>query len=121
MDRDEVLRVLRALDNAGVAYVLIGAMAMDLHGMVRATEHMDLLVRAGRRNIERIQIALRDLYEGDPSVEEIRADDLLGNYPAVRYYPPSGDLHFDLISKLGEMATFESVEAEIKEVQGIRV
>ena len=40
---------------------------------------------------------------------------------AVRYYPPSGDLYFGLMTRLGEMATFESVEAETKDVQGIRV
>ncbi len=121
MDRDEVLRVLRTLEDAGVDYVLIGAMAMGLHGVVRATEGMDLLLLADRANIERVRSALREAYSGDASVEDIRSSDLLGDYPAVRYFPPSGDLYLDLLTKLGDMATFESVEAETMVVEGIRV
>jgi hypothetical protein len=64
---------------------------------------------------------LRAAYSGDPTVDEISADDLLGDYPAVRYYPPSGDLYFDVMTRLGEVASFDTVAAETKEVEGIRV
>ena len=37
MDRDEIMRVLRAFESAGLEYVLIGAAAMAFHGLVRAT------------------------------------------------------------------------------------
>lgn len=47
--------------------------------------------------------------------------DLLGDYPAVRYYPPSGDLYFDVMTRLGELADFDSVAQESREVDGIRV
>ena len=94
---------------------------MGLHGVVRATEGMDLLLLADRANIERVRSALREAYSGDASVEDIRSSDLLGDYPAVRYFPPSGDLYLDLLTKLGDMATFESVEAETMVVEGIRV
>lgn len=121
MDRDEMLRVLRAFDAAGLEYVLIGATAMAFHGVVRATEDVDLFVRATPENVERLRVAFRSAYAGDPHIEEIRAEDLLGEYPSVRYYPPSGDLFFDVLTRLGEAARFETVEAEIKEVDGIRV
>src|ERR1043165_1342349 len=42
--------------------------------------------------------------------------DLLGEYPAVRYYPPSGDLYFDILTRLGEMVSYESVERERKDL-----
>jgi hypothetical protein len=45
----------------------------------------------------------------------------LGDYPAVRYYPPRGDLYLDVMTRLGEMASFDSVEAEFKEIDGVRV
>jgi len=48
-------------------------------------------------------------------------DELLGDYPAVRYYPPSGDLYFDVMTRLGEFASYETVAAEIKDVEGIGV
>jgi hypothetical protein len=39
----------------------------------------------------------------------------------VRYYPPSGDLYFDILTRLGEVASFDTVEAETKEIEGARV
>jgi hypothetical protein len=45
----------------------------------------------------------------------------LGEYPAVRYYPPSGDLYFDVMTRLGDAASFDTVESEVMEVEGIRV
>ncbi len=121
MDRDELLRVLKAFESEDLHYVLIGATAMGFQGLVRATEDVDLLIRATGSNVERLRRALRSVYGDDPSIEEIRANDLMGDYPAVRYYPPSGDLFFDLMTRLGEAADFHSVESEIKEVEGIRV
>jgi len=108
MDRDEMLRVLRAFDREGLDYVLIGAAAMGLHGVVRATEDLDLFIKATADNVDRLKRAFQ-------------AEDLLGDYPAVRYYPPSGDLYFDVMTRLGEAASFETVAQENKEVEGIRV
>jgi hypothetical protein len=121
VDRDEILRVLRAFDDAGLEYVLIGATAMGVHGLIRATEDVDLFVKATADNIERLRIALSSAYDGDPNIRDISTDDLLGDYPAVRYYPPSGDLYFDILTRLGEMVTFEGIERERKEVAGTKV
>jgi len=121
MDRDEMLRVLRAFEVEGLEYVLIGATAMGFHGLVRATEDVDLFVRATPENVDRLRRAFRAAYANDPNVDEIRAEDLLGDYPSLRYYPPSGDLYFDVMTRLGEAASFDTVEAEIKQVEGIRV
>lgn len=121
MDRDEILRVLQAFESAGVRYVLIGATAMGFHGVVRATEDLDMFIQASADNIERLRAALRSVYQSDPSIDEISSKDLLGEYPAVRYYPPTGDLYFDILTRLGEMASFDSIESEVKVVDGTRV
>jgi hypothetical protein len=121
VDRDEILRVLRAFEASGLEYVLIGATAMGFHGLVRATEDLDLLIRATAENVERLRVALRASYDNDPHIEEITATDLLGEYPAVRYYPPTGDLYFDVLTRLGEAAKFETVEAETRHFEGTRV
>ena len=84
MDRDELVRVLKAFEAAGLEYVLIGATAMGFHGLVRATEDVDLFIRATPENVERLREGLRSAYGGDPHIDDIRAADLLGEYPAVR-------------------------------------
>ena len=121
MDRDELLRILSAFESEGLEYVLIGATAMGFHGLIRATEDVDLLLKASPENVRRLRLSFRDAYGEDPCIDEIRESDLLGDYPAVRYYPPSGDLFVDIMTRLGEVASFDTVEAEDKEVEGIRV
>ena len=121
MERDELLRVLREFESEGLEYVLIGATAMGFQGLIRATEDVDLLMKATPENVRRLRRAFRASYGEDPTIDEIREADLLGDYPVVRYYPPSGDLFFDIMTRLGEVASFDTVEAEVKEVEGIRV
>lgn len=116
-----MLRVLRAFEQEGLEYVLVGAAAMGFHGLVRATEDLDLLIRATPANVERLKRAFRAAYDDDPSVDEMSSTDLLGEYPVLRYYPPSGDLFFDVMTRLGEAASFETVAAETKEIEDVRV
>ena len=121
MDPDEIMRVLREFEAAGLEYVLIGAAAMGFHGLVRVTEDVDLFIRATPENVEKLKAALRAAYDGDSHVSEISSADLLGEYPAIRYYPPTGDLYFDVLTRLGEAASFETVDAEIKDIDGTSV
>jgi uncharacterized protein YdcH (DUF465 family) len=88
---------------------------------VRATEDLDLFIRPTPENVERLRRALREAYDGDPHIEEISTSDLLGEYPAIRYSPPTGDLYFDVLTRLGEASRFETVDAEIKEFEGTHV
>ena len=121
MDRDELLRALRAFEDQRLEYVLIGATAMGFHGLVRATEDVDLLIRPTPENVERLRRALQGAYPGDPCIEDISTEDLLGEYPAVRYYPLNGELFFDILTRLGNAASYETVQSEVKEVEGVRV
>lgn len=120
MNRDELIRVFRALEQAGVEYVLVGGAALGMHGIIRGTEDVDLLIKASRENVQRIASALRSVYQDDPSIEGIRADDLLGDCPVVRYCAPSGKLCLDLIAGISEKETFESVDAETMEYREVR-
>ncbi len=94
---------------------------MGVHGVVRGTEDVDLLLKATAENIRRLRDALAAAYPGDPGVQQIRSGDLLGEYPAVRFGPADSDLYLDLLTKLGEFASFDSVEAVTTMVEGVRV
>ncbi len=72
------MRALRAFESAGLEYVPIGAAAMGFHGLVRASEDLDLFIRATPENIEKLRSAFRTAYEGDPNISEISSHDLLG-------------------------------------------
>lgn len=115
------MRVLREFEAAGLEYVLIGAAAMGFHGLVRATQDLDLFIRPTPQNIEKLRAALRVAYQNDPSIDEISSADLLGDYPTVRYVPPTGDLYLDVMTRLGEVASFETIDAEVKDVDGTQV
>jgi hypothetical protein len=39
----------------------------------------------------------------------------------VRYVPPTGDLYFDVMTRLDGVASFETIEAEVKEVDGTQI
>jgi hypothetical protein len=46
---------------------------------------------------------------------------LCGDYPAVRYGPPTGRFYLDLLTRLGEATRYADLEVEEKEVGGVRV
>lgn len=117
---DDALRVIASLNDAGVDYAVVGGVALAIHGLVRATEDLDLFVRPDPRNIERLRQALRTIWS-DPEIERITAEDLCGEYPAVRYGPPEGTLYLDILTRLGEATRFSDLEVETKELGGVNV
>lgn len=117
---DDALRVIASLAEAGVEYVVIGGVAMNLHGLARATEDLDVFIRPDPANVERLRAALRAVWD-DPSIDEITAEDLCGDYPAVRYGPPTGDFYLDILTRLGEATSYEDLEIQEKDVEGVSV
>ena len=111
MEYDVGRSVLAALEREGVRYAVFGAVALNIHGLARTTEDMDIFVAPERENIERLKRALRSVFE-DPAIEEISAEDLLGDYPAVQYVPPDGPFHLDILTRLGEAFRWEDLEVE---------
>jgi hypothetical protein len=78
---EDLVELCGRLNAAGVKYVLIGGFAVILHGYVRGTKDIDLLVDASRENVERVRKALS--YLEDNAVAEV-GDDELARYAVVR-------------------------------------
>ena len=115
---DPLLRLLSRFCEEGVDYVLVGGQAVRLNGFLRATEDVDVLVRATRENGERVKRALdflasaRDL---DPAWFEPQA----GEVENIRV---ADDLIVDLLfAANGE--TYETVQPFVREltVEGVPV
>lgn len=120
MDLDRTREVLAAFEREGVRYVVIGAVALNLQGLPRATLDLDIFLAPETENVDRVRAALKTVFD-DPSLDEITADDLLGDYPAVQYVPPEGAFHIDLLTRLGEAFDFEDLESERVELDGLEV
>ncbi len=120
MDFDKVLSVIREMNREGVDYITFGALALNLHGIVRATTDADFFIKPDRDNIERLKRALRSVWN-DPQIDEITADDLLGDYPSITYGPPEEAFAIDFLTRLGEVYSFDNLPSEVVDVVGIPV
>ena len=114
----DFLKVLKAMEDEGVDYILIGGFAVILHGLPRFTMDMDFFIQMVEQNVHRLRKALYSTF-GDSDIEEITFDEL-AKYPVIRYGTPSG-FHIDIMAQLGEAATYEDLEYEIMEIQGQKI
>lgn len=60
---EDVVNLVRRLNEAGADYLLIGGYALNAHGYTRATEDVDILLAPGRANGEKVIQALLRLPE----------------------------------------------------------
>jgi acylphosphatase len=120
VDLGEVLAVIRAMNREGVEYIIFGAIALGIHGIVRNTEDADFFVEPTLDNIERLKRALRSVWD-DPAIAEIDGEELVTDYPAVRYGPPGTDFYMDFVTRLGEAYAYDTLEWQNAEIEGVPV
>jgi predicted nucleotidyltransferase len=112
------ISVLDALDQQKVEYILVGGVAVILHGIERLTRDIDIFVKMDNKNIERLRKALHSIFE-DESIEEITLEELQ-KYAVIRYGTPD-NFYIDIMARLGEVAVYEDLEYEIISYQGIKI
>jgi hypothetical protein len=98
------IQVLEAFNTYKVDYILIGGVAVILHGMERLTRDIDIFVKMVPENIECLRKALYSVFD-DPSIEEITLEELQ-KYPVIRYGTPHG-FYIDIMARLGEIVAYE--------------
>ena len=93
-------RVCALLNNRGAAYLVVGGVAVGLHGYVRATKDLDILVPKDLENTERILDALSELPWG--IAKELRAEDIdekpitiIGDDPRVDILKAAQSINYD--------------------------
>ncbi len=72
-----LLRVCQLLNEAGAKYLVCGAQACILHGLVRTTEDVDILVEATEENCQRVINGLSLMEDG--AARELTPKDILEN------------------------------------------
>ena len=120
MDALLVTRVLKALVAEGVRYKVVGGVALNLQGLARGTEDLDLFIEADDDNVLRLRRALHRVFD-DPSIDDIEGADLRGEYPAIQYVPPSEGFHIDRVTRLGDVFGYDDIEVDELMVDGVRV
>ena len=114
----EVLALIAHLESCQVEYIIVGGVAMNLHGLTRATQDVDLFIKPDVENIERLKRALKRMW-ADPHIDELTAEDLMGDYALVRYGPPVESLWVDIMTRLGERFAYEDLDSELIRVEDI--
>jgi len=76
-DTPPLIRVCALLNAAGARYLVAGGYACILHGLVRTTEDVDVLIEATEENCTRVIQALSQLQDG--AAAELTPRDLLEN------------------------------------------
>ena len=119
VDEERLRAIFNALREQRVEYAVFGAVALGLHGLARATADLDLFIRPSAENVERLKTALRMIFE-DPNIDDITAEDLCGDYPAVRYLPPDG-FGFDILTRLGVAFQYADLDIEERDYDGVTI
>src|SRR5450759_382859 len=113
---DDLVRLCAALNAEGGRYLVVGGMAMNQHGMLRATADIDLLLEGSRENQERVLRALEIL--PDKAVREVKENDL-DEYAVVRV---ADEIVVDLmLAACGVTYDDAANEIEMREVQGVAI
>lgn len=112
----KVARLCAALNEAGAHYVLAGAQAGILHGHVRTTRDIDILIEPTAANAQRVLDALTAL-------GFVLARDLDATEVATRYVTVIGDLfRVDIMTRAWNVTWAEAVaESQAFDAEGVRI
>lgn len=112
---EDLLALCRSLNEHRVRYLLIGGFAVILHGYVRATKDIDLLVDASPENVRGLKAAMAFL--PDNAIAQIE-DDEVGKYHVVRI---ADEIVVDLLASACGVTYERAVAAGIehRDVEGV--
>lgn len=115
-EEDDLAKLCASLNAQGARYLVVGGLAMNQQGFLRATEDIDLLLENSRENQERVLKALEVL--PDKAVREVNANDL-DEYIVVRV---ADEIVVDLMLSACGVTYREALgEIETKHIQGVAI
>jgi acylphosphatase len=113
---EDLISLCRSLNRSGARYILIGGFAVILHGYVRGTKDIDLLVDASEENVQKLKKALASL--PDNAIRMIKNDEI-EKYAVVRI---ADEFVIDLMEKACGIDYNEASKyIEFKEIEGVRI
>jgi hypothetical protein len=115
-EEDDLVKLCASLNAEGAKYLVVGGMAMNQQGLLRATEDIDLLLERSRENQGKVRKALEVL--PDKVVREMNESDL-DEYTVVRV---ADEIVIDLmLTACGIGYEEAATEIETRKIQGVSV
>jgi hypothetical protein len=116
MGQAPLARVCELLNEAGAKYLVCGAQACILHGLVRTTEDVDILVEPSEENCKRVIEGLAGLEDG--AARELTPQDIIENV-VVKV---ADEVEVDVSTKAWKV-TFDEAAPTAREalVNGVRI
>ena len=115
-EEDDIVKICAALNDRGALYLIVGGVAVNQQGFLRATEDIDLLLEDSRQNQAKVLNALEIL--PDKAVLQVEKSDL-EQYTVVRV---ADEVVVDLMLSTCGIKYSEAVkEIEFKEIRGVRI
>lgn len=119
--QSRLARVCRLLNEADVAYVVVGGFALAYHGVVRATKDVDVLIEPTIGNARRALEALAELTWGvsmelDPSVVVANPITVVGDDPRVDLLTLAWSVRYADAAPTVELAEIEGVEVPFADI-----
>lgn len=114
--RPRFLDIFRALNDAEARYLVIGGVACILHGYVRATTDLDILIQRTRQNAERVLAGLSETGYG--FAREWTADQLLAKPVTIIGDDPAVDIFLVAMTVKYDQAVGRS---SVVEVDGVAI
>ena len=111
-----LVRVCRLLNQHGARYLVVGGYACILHGLVRTTEDVDLLIEESAENYQRVIDALSELE--DHAARELTPQDFVENV-VVKV---ADEVEVDVSRRAWKVAYAEAVpRARVIDLAGVQV
>ena len=116
MSESDFAEFIRILSRHRVRFLVVGGYAMAHHGLVRATNDVDVLIATDEANTTRVRAAAREFVGVEPSDAALRPPRGM-----FRIGPPTA--HVDVTTKIDGIADFDRVYARRSkgEFFGVRV
>ena len=115
-EENDLLRLCASLNRHDVRYIVVGGMAVIHHGLLRATEDIDLLLERSRENQARALASLEIF--SDKAVREIQESDL-DTYTVVRV---ADEIVVDLMLSACGVSYEDAVDQiEIRTINGVPI
>ena len=113
-------KLLVILAEGGVGFVIVGGVAVTLHGYVRLTEDVDILLESSPANIQRFLDSLADYGEG--FARELSQEDFTDEEGAIRIVEETELSQIDVFTRMSGLRYLDlRTDASILSLQGHQI